>query len=183
MCRVRISKHRRFLSRLYYSPFSSDDQKVEERYVYVQDVRMCARCVGPEKVALTFFRRPFCATNCTARTAAYHSHENIPTTRPSLYSRLFPFPASPRGRCADHVHSVENMELSGFEQLCRNYSAEKIRGKILQGEVDTGSGCEKRSGQKRMWVHEAVALAKRSREILAMFEGESGATTADCRPP
>lgn len=74
------------------------------------------------------------------------------------------------------------MELNGFEQLCRNYAAEKIRGEFLQGEVDTPSGCEQRSGQKRMWVREAVALVERSREVLAMFEGEGDATTADCRP-
>ena len=75
---------------------------------------------------------------------------------------------------------MENVAQNGFEQLCRNYAAEKIRGKFLQGEVDAGSEYEKLGGKKRMWVREAVVLAQESRELLAMFEGEGGATTAAC---
>lgn len=67
---------------------------------------------------------------------------------------------------------MEHIKQGGFEQLCRNYTAEKIRGKFLEGEIGTGSGYEKHDGQKSVWVREAIALVDESREVLEMFEGE-----------
>ncbi|CAM9456858.1 unnamed protein product [Laminaria digitata] len=70
---------------------------------------------------------------------------------------------------------VENTEQNGFEQLCRNYAAEKLRGNFLQGVVGTSSGYEGHRGQNnRMWVRGTFALLEESRELLAMFEGPLG---------
>lgn len=70
--------------------------------------------------------------------------------------------------------SVENLGRNGFEQLCRNYSAEKLRGKFLQDEVcGAGAvGCGTWREANKAWATDATIHVENMRQLLDTFEGE-----------
>ena len=71
------------------------------------------------------------------------------------------------------ISSLECFNLNGFEQLCKNYAAEKIRGKFLEDEVYWGgAGAIKSRKSLARNMREAAAQVASSRQVLAMFEGE-----------
>ncbi|CAM9259462.1 unnamed protein product [Ectocarpus sp. 6 AP-2014] len=66
----------------------------------------------------------------------------------------------------------ENLDPSGFEQLCKNYAVEKIHGRFLQDEVCYGNA--KGGATGRTAQASAVAEVESNRRLLAMFEGPLG---------
>lgn len=80
--------------------------------------------------------------------------------------------------CArERFENVRNY--NGFEQLCRNYAAEKVRESFIRGVIGD-SGSEKRQravdgrDQDVNWVCEAAVRLKESHQLLYMFEGGLG---------
>lgn len=70
---------------------------------------------------------------------------------------------------------LECFDLNGFEQLCKNYAAEKIRGKFLQDEVCSGEVEVLKDGRSLARdVSGAACQVASSHQLLAMFEGERG---------
>ncbi|CAM9481074.1 unnamed protein product, partial [Ectocarpus sp. 8 AP-2014] len=66
----------------------------------------------------------------------------------------------------------ENLDPSGFEQLCKNYAVEKIHGKFLRDEVCYGNAKGGATGGTAQ--ASAVAEVESNRRLLAMFEGPLG---------
>ncbi len=69
----------------------------------------------------------------------------------------------------------ECFDLNGFEQLCKNYAVEKIRGKFLQDEVYSGGAEDIKDGRSlaRNATGAACEFANHYK-LMAMFEGKSG---------
>lgn len=72
--------------------------------------------------------------------------------------------------------SLETFDANGFEQLCRNYAAEKVHWKFLQDEVCCdgvdGGGATAGISIPGQNAREAADQVAESRQLLAMFEGE-----------
>lgn len=93
---------------------------------------------------------------------------NSPKSPLSRFSCKFP---------SVYLDSFEDVGVGGFEQLCKNYALEKIRGKFFQDEVDIcryakGKGGALHQGRKSAWAGEATSQMERSREMLTMLEGK-----------
>lgn len=71
-------------------------------------------------------------------------------------------------------NSLETFDLNGFEQLCKNYAVEKTRFKFLQDEVCSGAGEGATGGGllRGRNARDVADLVGKSRQLLAMFEGE-----------
>lgn len=74
----------------------------------------------------------------------------------------------------------EHVKVNDFEQLCKNYAVEKIRGQFLWDELASNldkdvSGTAK-SGNREdpAWVHDAMSQVESSSRLLRMFEGKCG---------
>ena len=55
------------------------------------------------------------------------------------------------------------MDTNSFEQLCRNYAVEKLRGMFLRDEI-----CS--------WTQEAAVQVDENMQLLNMLEGENSST-------
>lgn len=78
----------------------------------------------------------------------------------------------------------ENVETSGFEQLCKNYAIEKLRSKFLEDEVVHGGGGivhaagrfgTGEGGRENAWMCDASIQAEENRRVLIAFEGKGRA--------
>ncbi|CAM9205488.1 unnamed protein product, partial [Hapterophycus canaliculatus] len=71
---------------------------------------------------------------------------------------------------------MENINPNGFEQLCRNYAAEKLRGKFLYDEVCGGEAMSygARGEASHALSAKAVIHLENMRQLLDMFEGHLG---------
>ncbi|CAM9416878.1 unnamed protein product [Scytosiphon promiscuus] len=109
-----------------------------------------------------------------------------------LYLRLFRWLVKRMNACTGVAHGeratstsaiglldtcgVENIDPNGFEQLCRNYAAEKLHGQFLQDEAcGGGATCsDADSGTSQGLSTEAAVHVENKRQLLDMFEGTLG---------
>lgn len=72
------------------------------------------------------------------------------------------------------------MKVNDFEQLCKNYAVEKIRGQFIRDKLTRGldknvsGSVESGNGEDPAWVHDVVFQVEGSSRLLRMFEGKNG---------
>lgn len=102
-------------------------------------------------------------------TRPYSSRSHVGRSKTSL-ANSDPPSVRPPASLDVHMFRSENLDPSGFEQLCKNYAVEKIHGKFLQDEVCYGKAKGGATGGTAQ--ASAAAEVESNRRLLAMFEGE-----------